>query len=69
MRDWASQAAGAGENEKKRSDSKGGRHSYRQDMPPSVVTFLEKDNDEDLEFYRFAVQEFERRTSQEHLQR
>ena len=51
-----------------KDDSRGPRYSYRNDMPPAVVRFLEKDNAADLEFYRFAVQEFERRTKQEHLQ-
>ena len=52
-----------------RKGSNGARYSYRSDMPPSIVQFLEKDNAEDIEFYRFAVQEFERRTKQEQLQR
>ena len=39
--------------------------SYRKGMPESVLSYLEKDNAEDLELYQFALQEFERRSAEE----
>jgi len=39
--------------------------NYRQQMPVSVLNFLEKDNAEDIELYKFAVREFEARAARE----
>jgi hypothetical protein len=35
---------------------------YKDTMPPSVLEFLEKDNAEDIELYKFALEEFEVRS-------
>ena len=39
--------------------------SYRFDMPPAILKYLEQDNAADIEFYKFAVNEFERRSRME----
>jgi hypothetical protein len=39
--------------------------SYRSSMPETVLSYLEKDNLEDIELYNFAVEEFESRSKRE----
>ena len=39
--------------------------SYRYLMPPSIVRYLEQENEWDMELYRHAVQVFQERSSAE----
>ena len=39
--------------------------SYRSDMPARVLAYLEKDNAADIELYKFALDEYERRQEDE----
>ena len=39
--------------------------TYRREMPQSVLRYLEKDNAADIQLYKFALEEFERRSEAE----